>query len=95
MRREFGVHFKLIFRRLALHEGDVFFHRLFRAEKIRQRDERGFVFGEQDHAADLGVEPVRVHQIIQPAFARPRFAAGDGGVEQLHQIRPLRILAVG
>ena len=44
-------------------------------------------------------EPARLHAILNTpdaaAFARPRFAAGNGGVKQLHQVWPLRVVAVG
>ena len=39
MRRDFGVHFKLIFQRLAAHEREVFFRHFFRTEQIGERDE--------------------------------------------------------
>ena len=38
---------------------------------------------------------VRVVQIIQIAFARPRFFFRDAGVEQLHQVRAVRVGGVG
>ena len=95
MRREPGVHLEFVLRRRSLHEGGVLLERFFGTEQIGQRDERRLGFGEQDDAAGFEIKPVRIHQIIQPAFARPRFAAGDGGVEQLHQIWPLRVVTVG
>src|ERR1019366_5730802 len=82
-------------RRLAANERKVFSHRLVRAEQIGQGDEGGFVFGEQDDAARIEVEPVRVHQISQPAFARPRLGFGNAGVQQPDQIRTVGVVAVG
>jgi hypothetical protein len=43
----------------------------------------------------FGVGPVRVAQINQIAFARPRLAGGDARVQQRHQVGPLRVVAVG
>ena len=67
-----------------------FFSGFSELNKLASATSVGFVFGEQNHAAGFEIEPVRVAQIIQMAFARPRFAAGNSGVKQFHQVGPLR-----
>ena len=94
-RGERGVHFKLLLARDALHEGQISPLRLFRAEEVGERDEDGFGFCEQDHAAGPELETVRVGQVAQPAGARPRLARGNGGVEEFHQAGPRRVVTVG
>lgn len=94
MRRERGIHFKRSFGGRAAHEGLVFAHRLFRAKLIGERDERFFIFGEQQNAGRVEIKPVRIVQVSQFAFSGPRFAGGDGRVQQRHQVRAGGVKAI-
>ena len=83
VRREFGVDGELFFLGRSVNERHVAALRLFDAEQVGQRHEHGFGFRQQQDAGGFGVEAVRMAQIGELTFDRPRLAGGDARMQEL------------
>ena len=95
MRSERFVDVERGFRRAAMDQRRVCFLGLVGAEKIAQSDQDGLGLGQQNDAARLEIQPVGVRQILQLPGPGPGLALDDAAVQQLHQVGPVGIVAVG
>ena len=94
VRSQFCIDCKCVLRRAAASQRQINPVRLLRAQLIGQRDQRGLVFRQQNHAAGLEIEPVCVGQIAQLPLLRPRRATRDAAMQQGDQIGSLRVVTI-
>ncbi len=95
MRSELLVDFKFRFGWRAVDQGRIFLGGLLGAEQVGQLNQDRFILRQKNDATGFKIKPVGVHQIVELAFSCPGLLFRDAGMQQLHQVRPQRIVTIG